>query len=147
MKSIFKGKHLTKVYQFNNYSSYSVNKIPYVTIVKEVSSYETILETDLDTPPLNYGDQFYLTKEDKIVKIEKTLRGTDNVMVYLTDEVLSEKEELVESLKVAKEQSDKYIIEKVISDENYRQREIKDDYRREYRDAFFVKRWFMVKPE
>jgi len=129
MKSIFKGKHIKKAYEFESYL-YKDAKIPYVVLTKVVENYETILETELDTPPLDSGDQFYLTKEDKIVKVESTLRGTDNVMVYLTDVVLSETEELEESLKVAIAKREEYLIKK-----------------EQYNDSFFVKRWFMTKPE
>ena len=65
MKSIFKGKHVKMVYEFESYL-YKDAKIPYVILTKVVENYETILETELDTPPLDSGDQFYLTREDKI---------------------------------------------------------------------------------
>jgi len=146
MKSIFKGKHIQKVYEFESYLDRDA-KIPYVILTTEVMSYETILETELDTPPLCSGDQFYLTEGDKIIKVEKTLRGTDNVMVYLTNVVLSETEELEESLKLSIEKREKYLIKKEQSDKAYKKRLETNDYKEEYRDAFFMKRWFMVKPE
>jgi len=146
MKSIFKGKHTKKIYQFESYL-YNDAKIPYVILTNVVENYETILETELDTPPLSSGDQFYLTKEDKIIMVESTLRGTDNVMVYLTDVVLSETEELEESLKTAIIKREEYLIKKEQSDKRYaKQQEIRD-YRDKYNDTFFIKRWFMVKPE
>jgi len=146
MKSIFKGKHVKKVYEFESYL-YKDAKIPYVILTRSIVNYETILETELDTPPLDSGDQFYLTKEDKIIKVESVLRGTDNVMVYLTDVVLSEIEELEESLKVAIAKREEYLIKKEQSDKRYvKQQEIRD-YRDEYRNAFFVRRLFMKKPE
>jgi len=111
MKSIFKGKHVKKIYEFESYL-YADAKIPYVILTNKVVNYETILETELDTPPLSSGDQFYLTKEDKIVRVGSTLRGTDNVMVYLTDVVLSETEELEESLKTAIAKREEYLIKK-----------------------------------
>jgi len=112
-----------------------------------VVNYETILETELDTPPLGSGDQFYLTKEDKIIRVESTLRGADNVMVYLTDVVLSETEELEESLKVAIAKREEYLIKKEQSDKEYAKRQEVRDYKEKYNDSFFVKRWFMTKPE
>ena len=146
MKSIFKGKHVKKVYEFESYL-YKDAKIPYVILTRSIVNYETILETELDTPPLDSGDQFYLTKEDKIIRVESTLRGADNVMVYLTDVVLSETEELEESLKVAIAKREEYLIKKEQSDKRYvKQQEIRD-YRDEYRNAFFVRRLFMKKPE
>ena len=146
MKSIFKGKHVKKVYEFESYL-YKDAKIPYVILTRSIVNYETILETELDTPPLDSGDQFYLTKEDKIIKVESVLRGTDNVMVYLTDVVLSEIEELEESLKEAIAKREEYLIKKEQSDKRYvKQQEIRD-YRDEYRNAFFVRRLFMKKPE
>jgi len=146
MKSIFKGKHIKKIYEFESYL-YKDAKIPYVVLTKIVENYETILETELDTPPLNSGDQFYLTKEDKIIRVESVLRGTDNVMVYLTDVILSETEELEESLKIAIVKREEYLIKKEISDKEYAKRQEERDYKEEYRNAFFVKRLFMKKPE
>ena len=58
MKSIFKGEHVKKVYEFKSYL-YKDAKIPYVILTTKVVNYETILETELDTPPLGSGDQFY----------------------------------------------------------------------------------------
>ena len=146
MKSIFKGEHVKKVYEFKSYL-YKDAKIPYVILTTKVVNYETILETELDTPPLGSGDQFYLTKEDKIIRVESTLRGTDNVMVYLTDVVLSETEELEESLKVAIAKREEYLIKKEQSDKEYAKRQEARDYKEKYNDSFFVKRWFMTKPE
>ena len=146
MKSIFKGKHIKKIYEFESYL-YKDAKIPYVVLTKVVENYETILETELDTPPLDSGDQFYLTKEDKIIRVESVLRGTDNVMVYLTDVILSETEELEESLKIAIVKREEYLIKKEISDKEYAKRQEERDYKEEYRNAFFVKRLFMKKPE
>jgi len=142
MKSIFKGKHMKKVYEFESYL-YSDAKIPYVILTNVVANYETILETELDTPPLDEGDQFYLTEEDKIIKVEATLRGTDNVMVYLTDVVLSEIEELENSLKTAIAKREDYLIRKEKTDREYEKRQCRE----KYRNAFFVRRWFMTKPE
>jgi len=147
MKSIFKGKNIQKVYKFEKYSSYQYNKIPYILIVDEIESFETILETELDKPPLSMHDQFYLVKEDKIINIEKALRGTDNVMVYLTDVVLSTKEETDESLKEAIKKRDKYLIDLEKYNKDYARREKIEDYRRKYRDTLFFVRWFMKKPE
>lgn len=147
MKSIFKGKHIQKVYKFDNYSDYKNNKIPYVILINEVVGYETILETDLDAPPLGRGDIFYLTEEDKIVKIETILRGTDNVMVYLVDVVLSEKKELDESLKTAIKEREAFSIQQEDINKRYeQQREIRK-YQDAYNNAFFIVRWFMTKPE
>ena len=146
MKSIFKGKHVKKVYEFESYL-YKDAKIPYVILTTKVVNYKTILETELDTPPLNSGDQFYLTKEDKIIRVESTLRGTDNVMVYLTDVVLSEIEELEESLKIAIVKREEYLIKKEKSDKEYAKQIKVRDYNDKYNDSFFVKRWFMTKPE
>ena len=142
MKSIFKGKHMRKVYEFESYL-YRDAKIPYVILTNVVVNYETILETELDTPPLGKGSQFYLTEEDKIIKVEEALRGTDNIMVYLTDVVLSETEELENSLKIAISKREDYLIRKEKSDREYEKRQ----YREKYRNASFVKRWFMTKPE
>ena len=146
-KSIFKGKNIQKVYKFESYSSYRNNKIPYIIIVDDIESYETIIETELDEPPLDRGDQFYLVKEDKIVNIEKALRGTDNVMVYLTDVVLSTKEETDESLKEAISKRDKYLFDTERYNKDSVQKQVIEDYKRKYRNAFFFVRWFMKKPE
>jgi len=146
MKSIFKGKHVKKIYEFESYL-YNDAQIPYVIMTNKVENYETILETELDTPSLSNGDYFYLTEEDKIVRVESTLRGTDNVMVYLTDVVLSETEELEESLKIAIVKREEYLIKKEENDKRYaKQQEIRD-YKEKYKNSFCVKRWFMTKPE
>lgn len=141
MKSIFKGQNIKKTYKFDRYSS--SNEIPYVEKKSEVINYETILETNLDTPPLQQGDQFYLIKEDKVIYIEKALQGTDNVMVYLTNVILHTEEEYEESLKLAINKREQYLKEK---EERDKQQEI-EYYKREYRDATFLKKLFMKKPE
>lgn len=141
MKSIFKGKNIKELYKFDRYGS--SNKIPYVEKYIEVINYETILNTDLDTPPLESGNQFYLIKEDKVIRIEKALRGTDNVMVYLTNLILHTEEEFEESLKQAINEREKYLKDK---EERDKQQEI-EYCRRKYRDASFLKKLFMKKPE
>jgi len=146
MKSIFKGKHLKKVYEFESYL-YKDAKIPYVILTKVVANYETILETELDTPPLSNGDQFYLIEEDKIIRVEKTLRGTNNVMVYLTDVILNETEELEESLKIAIAKREEVLIKKEQSDKEYAIQRKSREYEERYNNSFFMKRWFMKKPE
>ena len=146
MKSIFKGKHVKVVYKFDKYVGQFAH-YPYILKETEVIKYETILETELDTPPLEDGDQFYLIKEDKVVTVKKALRGTDNVMVYLTDVVLSTEEELEESLKQAINERDEYLIKQKDEDEKYQQQKDARDYRNKYEDTFFIKRFFMRKPE
>ena len=146
LKSIFKGKHIKKVYNFKPYL-YDDAKIPYVVMTNKVTNYETFLETELNSPPLYKGDQFYLIKEDKIIRVEDVLRGTGNVIVYLTDVVLSKTEELEESLKIAITEREKYLIEKEKSDKEYAKRQEIREYREKYRDVSFIKRWFIRKPE
>jgi len=142
MKSIFKGKNIRKVYDFIPWNSRND-----ISIIEQILNHETILSTDLDTPPLQVRDQFYLTDKDKLVVIENAVRGTDNIMVYFTDYIINTEEELIKSLELAKDKQAEYLLEK--ESRNYKlsiERE-KRDYRDKYEDAFFIKRWFMKKPE
>lgn len=100
MKSIFKGRIVKKVYEFYSYNDEISNS-------DKTEGYKTFCEIELEVPPLNAGDDFYITKIDEAVHINKTMRGVEEdnleIMVYFTNKIVDRLKDDTESLQRAKD--------------------------------------------
>lgn len=76
--------------------------------------YKTIFELDLERPPLEENDNFYITEIDDYLYIQKAMRGVDEnnkeIMVYIVNKTLEiiEDEETEKSLKKAQTDIENY---------------------------------------
>lgn len=92
---------------YNGRSGYShlpkINEIRIFTNNENVIEEKVIGEYDIDSPPLDIGDEFYLCDIGKIVKIKKRVRNSDNSFTYYIEDELVE----TENTKISKEKCDK----------------------------------------
>ena len=114
-KSIFIQREVEKIYEnyieynwmYNGRSGYShlpkINEIRIFTNNENVIEEKVIGEYDIDSPPLDMGDEFYLCDIGKIVKIKKRVRNSDNSFTYYIEDELVE----TENTKISKEKCDK----------------------------------------
>ena len=146
-KSIFIQRKVEKL--FENYIEYNwmygrdgyshlpkINEIRIFTNNENVIEEKVIGEYDIDSPPLDTGDEFYLCDIGKIVKIKKRVRNSDNSFTYYIEDELVE----TENTKISKEKCDKEF-DKYCSavDEFDALKEEFDAYKRKYkyRKKFF----------
>lgn len=111
MKSIFKGRHVEKIYSFNKDPWYS--DVDFIIYQENIVKNETFYTTILDRPPLEVHDKFYIGELDEVVKIVEAMRGEVDgmeAMIYFTNKVLSTVEDK-ESLEMAKNKRDIYFEE------------------------------------
>ena len=113
-----------------------INEIRIFTNNENVIEEKVIGEYDIDSPPLDTGDEFYLCDIGKIVKIKKRVRNSDNSFTYYIEDELVE----TENTKISKEKCDKEF-DKYCSavDEFDALKEEFDAYKRKYkyRKKFF----------
>lgn len=114
-KSIFIQREVEKIYEnyieydwmYNSRSGYShlpkKNEIRIFTNNENVIEEKVIGEYDIDSPPLDMGDEFYLCDIGKIIKIKKRVRNSDNSFTYYIEDELVE----TENTKISKEKCDK----------------------------------------
>lgn len=114
-KSIFIQREVEKIYEnyieydwmYNGRSGYShlpkKNEIRIFTNNENVIEEKVIGEYDIDSPPLDMGDEFYLCDIGKIIKIKKRVRNSDNSFTYYIEDELVE----TENTKISKEKCDK----------------------------------------
>lgn len=147
-KSIFIQRKVEKLFEncieynwiYNGRSGYShlpkINEIRIFTNNENVIEEKVIGEYDIDSPPLDTGDEFYLCDIGKIVKIKKRVRNSDNSFTYYIEDELVE----TENTKISKEKCDKEF-DKYCSavDEFDALKEEFDAYKRKYkyRKKFF----------
>lgn len=141
-KSIFIQREVEKIYEnyieynwmYNGRSGYShlpkINEIRIFTNNENVIEEKVIGEYDIDSPPLDTGDEFYLCDIGKIVKIKKRVRNSDNSFTYYIEDELVE----TENTKMSKEKCDKEF-DKYCSavDEFDALKEEFDTYKRKYK--------------
>lgn len=141
-KSIFIQRKVEKLFEnyieynwmYNGRSGYShlpkINEIRIFTNNGNVIEEKVIGEYDIDSPPLDTGDEFYLCDIGKIVKIKKRVRNSDNSFTYYIEDELVE----TENTKMSKEKCDKEF-DKYCSavDEFDALKEEFDTYKREYK--------------
>lgn len=141
-KSIFIQREVEKIYEnyieynwmYNGRSGYShlpkINEIRIFTNNENVIEEKVIGEYDIDSPPLDIGDEFYLCDIGKIIKIKKRVRNSDNSFTYYIEDELVE----TENTKMSKEKCDKEF-DKYCSavDEFDALKEEFDTYKRKYK--------------
>lgn len=141
-KSIFIQREVEKIYEnyieynwmYNGRSGYShlpkINEIRIFTSNENVIEEKVIGEYDIDSPPLDIGDEFYLCDIGKIIKIKKRVRNSDNSFTYYIEDELVE----TENTKMSKEKCDKEF-DKYCSavDEFNALKEEFDTYKRKYK--------------
>lgn len=141
-KSIFIQREVEKIYEnyieynwmYNGRSGYShlpkINEIRIFTSNGNVIEEKVIGEYDIDSPPLDIGDEFYLCDIGKIIKIKKRVRNSDNSFTYYIEDELVE----TENTKMSKEKCDKEF-DKYCSavDEFDALKEEFDTYKRKYK--------------
>lgn len=141
-KSIFVQREVEKIYEnyieynwmYNGRSGYShlpkINEIRIFTNNENVIEEKVIGEYDIDSPPLDIGDEFYLCDIGKIIKIKKRVRNSDNSFTYYIEDELVE----TENTKISKEKCDKEF-DKYCSavDEFDALKEEFDTYKRKYK--------------
>lgn len=141
-KSIFIQREVEKIYEnyieynwmYNSRSGYShlpkINEIRIFTNNENVIEEKVIGEYDIDSPPLDIGDEFYLCDIGKIIKIKKRVRNSDNSFTYYIEDELVE----TENTKISKEKCDKEF-DKYCSavDEFDALKEEFDTYKRKYK--------------
>lgn len=141
-KSIFIQRKVEKLFEnyieynwmYNGRSGYShlpkINEIRIFTNNGNVIEEKVIGEYDIDSPPLDTGDEFYLCDIGKIVKIKKRVRNSDNSFTYYIEDELVE----TENTKMSKEKCDKEF-DKYCSavDEFDALKEEFDTYKRKYK--------------
>lgn len=151
-KSIFIQRKVEKL--FENYIEYNwmygrdgyshlpkINEIRIFTNNENVIEEKVIGEYDIDSPPLDIGDEFYLCDIAKIVKIKKRVRNSDNSFTYYIEDELVE----TENTKISKEKCDKEF-DKYCSavDEFDALKEEFDAYKRKYK---YRKKFFNFRPD
>ena len=151
-KSIFIQRKVEKL--FENYIEYNwmygrdgyshlpkINEIRIFTNNENVIEEKVIGEYDIDSPPLDTGDEFYLCDIGKIVKIKKRVRNSDNSFTYYIEDELVE----TENTKISKEKCDKEF-DKYCSavDEFDALKEEFDAYKRKYK---YRKKFFNFKSD
>lgn len=130
---------------YNGRSGYShlpkINEIRIFTNNENVIEEKVIGEYDIDSPPLDIGDEFYLCDIGKIVKIKKRVRNSDNSFTYYIEDELVE----TENTKISKEKCDKEF-DKYCSavDEFDALKEEFDAYKRKYK---YRKKFFNFKSD
>ncbi len=138
-KSIFIQRKVEKLFEnyieynwmYNGRSGYShlpkINEIRIFTNNGNVIEEKVIGEYDIDSPPLDTGDEFYLCD---IGKIKKRVRNSDNSFTYYIEDELVE----TENTKMSKEKCDKEF-DKYCSavDEFDALKEEFDTYKRKYK--------------
>lgn len=141
-KSIFIQREVEKIYEnyieynwmYNGRSGYShlpkINEIRIFTNNENVIEEKVIGEYDIDSPPLDIDDEFYLCDIGKIIKIKKRVRNSDNSFTYYIEDELVE----TENTKISKEKCDKEF-DKYCSavDEFDALKEEFDTYKRKYK--------------
>lgn len=140
-KSIFIQREVEKIYE--NYIEYNwmysrsgyshlpkINEIRIFTNNENVIEEKVIGEYDIDSHPLDIGDEFYLCDIGKIIKIKKRVRNSDNSFTYYIEDELVE----TENTKMSKEKCDKEF-DKYCSavDEFDALKEEFDTYKKEYK--------------
>lgn len=152
-KSIFIQREVEKIYEnyieydwmYNGRSGYShlpqKNEIRIFTNNENVIEEKVIGEYDIDSPPLDMGDEFYLCDIGKIIKIKKRVRNSDNSFTYYIEDELVE----TENTKISKEKCDKEF-DKYCSavDEFDALKEEFDTYKRKYK---YRKKFFNFKSD
>lgn len=152
-KSIFVQREVEKIYEnyieynwkYNGRSGYShlpkINEIRIFTNNENVIEEKVIGEYDIDSPPLDIGDEFYLCDIGKIIKIKKRVRNSDNSFTYYIEDELVE----TENTKISKEKCDKEF-DKYCSavDEFDALKEEFDTYKRKYK---YKKKFFNFKSD
>ena len=118
-----------------------INEIRIFTNNENVIEEKVIGEYDIDSPPLDTGDEFYLCDIGKIVKIKKRVRNSDNSFTYYIEDELVE----TENTKISKEKCDKEF-DKYCSavDEFDALKEEFDAYKRKYK---YRKKFFNFRPD
>lgn len=151
-KSIFIQRKVEKL--FENYIEYNwmhgrdgyshlpkINEIRIFTNNENVIEEKIIGEYDIDSPPLDTGDEFYLCDIGKIVKIKKRVRNSDNSFTYYIEDELVE----TENTKISKEKCDKEFDKYCSAVEEFDAlKEEFDTYKREYK---YRKKFFNFKSE
>ena len=117
------------------------NEIRIFTNNENVIEEKVIGEYDIDSPPLDMGDEFYLCDIGKIIKIKKRVRNSDNSFTYYIEDELVE----TENTKISKEKCDKEF-DKYCSavDEFDALKEEFDTYKRKYK---YRKKFFNFKSD
>ena len=151
-KSIFIQRKVEKL--FENYIEYNwmygrdgysylpkINKIRIFTNNENVIEEKVIGEYDIDSPPLDTGDEFYLCDIGKIVKIKKRVRNSDNSFTYYIEDELVE----TENTKISKEKCDKEFDKYCSAVEEFDAlKEEFDAYKRKYK---YRKKFFNFRPD
>lgn len=118
-----------------------INKIRIFTNNENVIEEKIIGEYDIDSPPLDTGDEFYLCDIGKIVKIKKRVRNSDNSFTYYIEDELVE----TENTKISKEKCDKEFDKYCSAVEEFDAlKEEFDTYKREYK---YRKKFFNFKSD
>lgn len=151
-KSIFIQRKVEKLFEnyieYNwMYSRYGYSHLPKINEIRIFTNNENVIEEkvigeyDIDSPPLDIGDEFYLCDIGKIVKIKKRVRNSDNSFTYYIEDELVE----TENTKISKEKCDKEF-DKYCSavDEFDALKEEFDTYKRKYK---YRKKFFNFKSD
>lgn len=97
-KAKFLGGIYKKKYYFVKYPAFVYNDFVLIE-KKEIGSFE------LEKPPLKVGDNIHIHTIDKIVKVKKVVRSTDDGYLYETDyefEVIEDEETLQSKIEAEK---------------------------------------------
>ena len=121
IKSVFKGRVNKITYVIK--SCYDVISgchwsRPYVVFEPNFDRYEQFYECELDLPPLEKGEQLYISELDIKVLIEAKIRSTDGGYTYHTDYIVKNEEnedDRVKAEKLLEKEVTKY--EKYLVDE------------------------------
>mgnify|MGYP003178357630 FL=1 len=118
-----------------------INEIRIFTNNENVIEEKVIGEYDIDSPPLDTGDEFYLCDIGKIVKIKKRVRNSDNSFTYYIEDELVE----TENTKISKEKCDKEFDKYCSAVEEFDAlKEEFDAYKRKYK---YRKKFFNFRPD
>ena len=151
-KSIFIQRKVEKLFEYyieynwmygrDGYSHLpKINEIRIFTNNENVIEEKVIGEYDIDSPPLDTGDEFYLCDIGKIVKIKKRVRNSDNSFTYYIEDELVE----TENTKISKEKCDKEFDKYCSAVEEFDAlKEEFDAYKRKYK---YRKKFFNFRPD
>ena len=143
-KSVFIQRKVEKLYE--NYIEYNwvyTSSNGYVHLPKRneirisnKSNDENVIEEkiigeyDIDSPPLDIDDEFFLCNMGKLVKIKKRIRNSNNSFTYYVEDELVE----TENTKISKEKCDKAFYRYCSAVEGFDTLQKNfDDYKREYK--------------